>query len=299
MGIVTCERAKGYPKSKRRLEGRGNLAQIKRTHSDRYEIMCDSDGDMGDFIIDALPVQVGDLFTENNGGVACVVEINLDRDRDVRKRWIADVSYEELSDDQKDKAGGQDDKAPDELTPEWSWSSETITRMVTHDANGELYGSSAGELYGREIQIAIPVLKIERYELSFDPSTIVDYVNHVNSGEFWGVEAGAVLMAAIEDRKDTHVIYGGQYYRKVGYTLKFAVPHIDEVLEGWDDILVDQGTYYKDSNDNFVHFKSGGSETTGKLDGTGHKISNQDDTFIFNRKPFPSADFSALDLGPF
>jgi hypothetical protein len=281
------------------MEGRGSLAQIKRSHSDRYQIITDNESVMGDFIIDALPVQVGDLFPENNGGTACIVEISIDRDVAARLKWYADVSYEEVSDDQGAGSGGQTGTPPDQLLPEWSWSSETITRTVVNDSNGDFYGSSAGEPYGREIQIAIPVLKIERYELSFDPSTIVAYVNHVNESEFWGVEDGAVLMSAIEDRKDTHVIYGGKYYRKVSYTLKFAVPFIDQVLQGWDDLLVDQGTYYKDSNNNLVHFKAGGSETTGLLDGQGHKNPDPDYAYIFSRKPFPSADFSALNLGPY
>ncbi len=299
MGIVSCERAKGYPKSRRRLEGRGNLAQIKRSHTDRYLIITNSENDMGDFIIDALPVQVGDGFAENNGGVAYVVEISIDRDVSARLKWTADVTYEELADDQGSSSGGQTETAPDQLTPEWSWSSETITRAVVNDSNGDFYGSSAGEPYGREIQIALPVLKIERYEPSFDPATIVAYVNHVNDSEFWGVEAGAVLMSAIEDRKDTHVIYGGKYYRKVSYTLKFAVPFIDQVLQGWDDLLVDQGTYYKDSNGTLTHFKVSGSETTGLLDGQGYKNTDPEVAYIFARKPFPEADFSALNLGPY
>jgi len=295
MGILSCSRSKGYPKTKRSLEGRGTLAQIKTSHRDRYEIEVDSDNDIADIILDDLPFAVGESFDTGNTDIPTILtEISLDRDVQVRRRWIADLSFEELAISETPESGSP----PDSLIPEWSWSAETIDKDWFIDADGNQIATSAGEQIALAMPLAIPVLTIERYEASFDPSVIIDYMNHRNSSPFWGADEDQVICAAIEDRKDTHVVFGGQFYRKVRYVFKFAVPFIEEVLEGWTDVLIDRGTFYKDSNGNKLHFKVGAGETTGNLDGHGGKATDGQ-YFVQRVNRFPPADFNDLYLGPF
>jgi hypothetical protein len=185
------------------------------------------------------------------------------------------------------------------LLPEWSWSAETITKAVLYDSEGNFLGSSAGEPFATEIPFTQPVLTIERYESWFDPSTIINFVNHVNSQPIWGGATGEVLCSHIEDRKDTHVVWGQQYYRKVRYVFKFAVPAVPEVIQGHDLLFVDQGTFYRDSNGNKVHFKAGGSDTTGLLNGHARQYTPAfaGDVILFSRAMYPKVNFNLLGFG--
>lgn len=288
-------REPGYPTTVRELVGRGTLAQIKTTHKDRFIVMVTSDDDIADIILGYLPFKVGQSFLNPNGNTdapTLLTRMQLNRDRQARRKWYLDMDFEEGVQDETPSSGNGSITPPDLLVPEVSWSSETVTKACLYDVNGDFLGSSAGEPYGIELPFAMPILTIDRYESWFDPSVIVDYVNHVNSTPFFGAGLREALCVSIEDRKDTHVVFGGQYYRKVKYVFKFAVPAIPEVIQGHDLILVDRGTYFYDSSGNAVHFKAGGSDTTGNLDGSGGAFGTN--VWLFARQMYPLANFNAL-----
>lgn len=298
MAVTSVGRAKGYPETTVELVGRGTQAQVKVTHQDRYEILCDSDSDLGVLLIEEAGFSIFDVFEQLTGFAdPCIVKMKLTRDRDNRRKWYLDVSYEEIDDETRDNK----DTAPDELEPEWSWTFETVDKVLTNDVDtGDPVTNTAGEVIDMVAPVVIPVLTIERYQESFDPNDILNYVNHRNASAFWGADPGTALLAGIEDRKDTHVVYANRYYRKVRYVVKFMLPFIPNVQEGWTDLVLNRGTYYIDSNGNKIHFKAGGSEITGDLLENGDKLPDDAAFWVFVRvNRFPEAELNDLELGPF
>lgn len=204
-----------------------------------------------------------------------------------RAQFASGVSQE----DQNDAA-----IPPEFRTPKWAWSVELVEEPLIEDAQEADKGivNSVGEPLFTTTLVPIPVLTISRYESSFDPQTILDYVGKVNAAEFWGAAAGKAWMAGINDREET---VDGRRLRFVEYAIKFRTDN-----QGWKAKLLDQGTYYSDGV-SFVRFTDDyGNPTTGNLDGTrsfeGERAAFAETKFLeYNR--YAEADFSALNLGPY
>lgn len=186
---------------------------------------------------------------------------------------------------------------PWNLDPEWSWSCEQQEEPLLYDAVTEdAILNSAGEpLPPISRQIAIPVLTIKRAEASFSGSTILDYVNHVNSGTFWGAPAYTALMADISATQANHEGVG---YWEVTYQIKFNLL----VTAGWRARLLDHGTYYWSGAARGVGRKvpfgdDAFQQVLGNLDGNGYRNDTTTPEFVvYNR--YETADFSTLSLGP-
>ena len=215
-----------------------------------------------------------------------------------------------------------DDLPPEDRTPEWKWTSETrqirvdVARAKTFLDNSNnlvtendkpIINAANDPLLGVTMPVAVPVLTISRYQTEFDPDTILDYVNHVNSAEFYGAGAGIALMAGITDRP---VKIEGRALRFVEYVVKFMIldpvklgPTGDEVVQGWSAILLEQGPNYI----------SDAGVKTAALDGAGNRtwvnIDPEDGGLADDLNPagaryvrweyLPEADFTQLNLGPF
>jgi hypothetical protein len=304
MTVISYGREPGYPKTTRRLEGQPPSRKVVTRHRDRRLIIVDNENDFGEVILSQLPFQIGDAFDFLGLDPPLLSGIDLERSKESRNQWYLDLDYEPLSDEDKNR---DENTPPDQRQPEWYWDFEIVERPFTRDVDTDkLVASSAGEVIEMVTQYAIPILHIERHQLDFDPNTITDYVNHRNSADFWGVSPGDVLMAGISDRKDTQMIWNGTYFRKVSYVLKFAIPFIPDVQEGWTELLCDAGTYYYDidTDDRLQFIDRHGNAITGRLDGAGFPLSDYETDpnappviLRFNR--FPEADFNELDLGPF
>lgn len=81
-----------------------------------------------------------------------------------------------------------------------------------------------------------PVLVIERYQLTFSPTTILAYVDHVNDDDFYGASAGQALMTRIAAKQ---VVEGNARYWQVTYRIRFAVQ-----ADGYQLFPLNQGTHY-------------------------------------------------------
>ena len=187
---------------------------------------------------------------------------------------------------------------PWNLAPEWSWSCEQQEEPLLFDAvdQDKSIVNSAGEpLPPISRQIAIPVLTIKRSESSFSGSTILDYVNHVNSSTFWGAPAHTALMADISASQATHE---GVKYWEVTYQIKFNLL----VTAGWRARLLDHGTYYWSGGSKGVGAKTpfgddAFQQVLGNLNGSGGQNVSATPAFVtYNR--YETANFGSLSLGP-
>lgn len=179
-------------------------------------------------------------------------------------------------------------------TQKESWSFETIEEPLLVDAqdNSEPIANSAGEaLPPVGVPVAIPVLTIRRTQQTFNPQTILDFVNHVNDATFRGAAAGQALMAGIQ--ADPAEIQGTSVWEVV-YSIKFKMDQY-----GWKLRLLDQGTYYWSgavgTSQRLPFGDDAFQQIIGNLDGSGGKNTTATPEFVeYNR--YDEADFSTLSL---
>lgn len=285
MAVTSFGRDRGYPKSDFVLNGK----RITETHTDRFKIQVDSESENGKTILAQLPYQIGVYLA---GTDARINSIKFERDPDARLLWYMNLGFTTEFDDEADE---DKDKPPDQRRPEWSWDFETLPRAMTVDVDGEHIASSAGDPIEHEGLIVIPVLTIERFQQTFDPDTIITYFNHTNESAFWGAPQGTALMAGIRDRKDSQEVYQGVAYRRVTYVVKFALPKIDDVLEGWKLLLVDHGWHKLDGGTK-KPILEGGARVSRNLDGSGGVLATGADPHILKFNVTQEADFDALGI---
>lgn len=290
MGIVSMGREPGYPKTSEKFEGK----RVNVTHRDRLKIQVDSESLLGEDLLNQIPYLIGDYFAN---GTARLISRELDRSAENRLLWFLDLGYDQKFDDQKEE---EKNKPPDERTPEWSWDFETIDLAFLKDVdNGNPVCNAVGEPIELTDEYVIPILHIERHKQTFDSDEILDYVNRRNTTAFWGAPAGTAVMGGIRDKKDEGEVFQGKAYRKVGYTIKFKIPFIADVVEGWKEIILNHGTFYIDVNtgnprsfaDDF------NNQITGNLTAFGTKAAAGELNYLkFNKKK--EAEFNDLKLGP-
>lgn len=288
MSVISYGREPGYPKSKFTVVKHN----VVTTHQDRYRVLVDNENDVGQQISLNLPFYPGQFFED--GSYSRLKELALSRDSKNRLLWYTDLSYEPMDDTEAE----DQNKPPDLRKAEWAWDFETQDLLWLRDCDtGEPLMNSADEPFEVTSPFPIPVLTIEKFQESFDPSTIVEYVCTRNSEEFWGAPAGCALLSGIRDRRDTTVVWNGQAYRRVTYTIKFRVPSIPGVIDGWKEYIMDRGTFYFDSSQNKQNFTTQtGGNITGNLDGHGGKLDDGDEPHFLEFNQFPEKDFADLGI---
>lgn len=187
----------------------------------------------------------------------------------------------------------QGDQFPWDRLPTWSWSTEMIDEPLLCDAQDEdtaIWNSAGEPMIGVSRPVAVPVLTISRYELVFNPTTILDYTNKVNETAFWGADAGKVLLCGIEANQE---ILDDWRVWKVTYTLKFKMDSY-----GWLLRVLDQGTYYYDDEGQRTPFGDKAmQQILGNLDGQGNRNETSVPEFMsYNR--YDESDLNDLKLGP-
>jgi hypothetical protein len=208
--------------------------------------------------------------------------------------WEAEFEYDVRADPQ------QPDQDPANLLAVYDWESETATLVVdTDQVTGDPIVNAVGERFFPEIDMPIPVLVYERFELNFSPTTILNYVGHTNELEFWGAPPDCALMKPITTRD--HPIKG-QRWKKVTYRIAFN-PLKNDAGEnvGWTYNPLHQGTKFLPAagaaiGDAKPFQEAHGGHTTGNLneDGTANEFG---ETYLhFNTRP--QADYDALNLVP-
>lgn len=196
-----------------------------------------------------------------------------------------------------DSTTKQDDEQaekPEDRTPEWDWSYETIQQQLLSDKlDGKPIENSAFEPIFLDTDVPISILTITRFKETFDRNEIFDYVGKVNSMPFWDAAPRTVLMAGITDRRSDTRATDGTEYRLVTYTLKF---HPDP--DGWILKVLDQGTKYFENFVEKTFVDDNQNPTVGKLDGNGGALADGANDVYLEFSPHDEADFTALDLGP-
>lgn len=298
----------------------------KRTKSRVYSVTyyiqgSSSEGPPSILVTTGLP-RIGSYLTvnsESDTSARCINRRIAEHDTNTNI-WAVECSFDTKVTVSEDSGDQQD---PTDLTPEWSWSFETIDKVLEKDPiSSKPIINTAGEKLFLVSPIAIPILTIERYETFFDPDVILAYVNHTNSSTFWGAAEGQALMAGIDDNPED---VDGVTYRKVKYVIKFNITEY-----GWAELVLNQGSKHrvlnpfedKDAQSDaskqfFAALDRTGSPTTVILDKDGYRLGagpssdavapdyapvEEDPTLEnggylkFDR--FPSANFNTLVLGP-
>ena len=186
------------------------------------------------------------------------------------------------------------DTAPEDRTPEWSWSYETKEVALIKDAIAvpdKAILNAAKEPLFATTQKPIAVLTISRYQTSFDEQTIFDYVGKKNSAVFWGSAIHTAMMAGIND---SPVEIDGRKLRRVEYVIKFD-------QDGWEIELLNHGTRYDNDppNEDWRAFEDKpGNATTGNLKLDGGKLAPGGNPTFLTFDAQPEANLNDLDLGP-
>src|SRR5690606_29358295 len=96
-------------------------------------------------------------------------------------------------DSQLDPRETDENQRPENRTPDWEWDYEEQDEHLEKDAvTGVPVINAVKEPLLLEGPVLIAVLRIERWELHYDESIALNYINHVNSAEFWGAPAKTV-----------------------------------------------------------------------------------------------------------
>jgi hypothetical protein len=208
--------------------------------------------------------------------------------------YQATVIFDNESTTEEDEQESQ--IAPEFRTPKWEWSHETVEEALLYDAldANQPIVNSVGEPLFISAPVAIPVLTITRWQTSFSPTVILNYVNRTNSDEFWGAAVGQALLAGVSDRED---VVDGRRLRLVTYTIKFRMDQY-----GWKARLLDHSTWYWDNTLNrYQRFTDdAGNPITGNLNGSKDGFGLRSDTAVFlEYSRFAEATFGDLNLGPY
>lgn len=263
--------------------------RIDTTHQATYVVWMDSESARENLVASVSGVPYIGMPSPIISGAVCVSR----RINEAGPRiWEVEAEFSQQYDTEPEEAD------PWDLAAEWSWSCEQQEEPLLYDAvdNTKAIVNSAGEpLPPISRQIAIPVLTIKRAEETFSGSTLLDYVNKVNSSTFWGAPAYTALMADISASQTSHE---GVKYWEVTYQIKFNLL----ITAGWRARLLDHGTYYWSGAAINVGSKipfgdDAFQQVLGNLDGNAYRNLTGTPAFVtYNR--YETANFGSLSLGP-
>lgn len=290
MAILSIGIEPGYPETSRQLQS----SRVVRTTKYRLKVITDDAEETGvaleEAIFNAYPqwlpgTDLGSGFT--------IRGTSLKRSAANRTLHFLDITGDDQVTDQEKQ---DKDKPPDQRRTEWSWDFETQEIALTVDVEGERLVNAVEDPFEVTTPVAIPVLTVTKQQRSFDPDTIINYVNHVNDARFWGAPKGAAFMAGIRDQKGE--TYKGVEYREVTYVIKFAIPDIPDVREGWKLLILNNGPNKIDQNtgEKVAAKDATGSKITVNLDESGLPLDTGADPVILRFKPFEEADFGDLGI---
>lgn len=309
--------------------------QVGRKFREIYPVLGDSVNDTDDIILGTTPGLPG--VGDTKRGCVCeavkATEINTAALQwEVEARWTSKPAG---------SLDGENQPPPDPVdwTPTWEWDGEMEDILVEVDpiSGKPLLNSSKEPILGTFPQ-PLPILRITRYQRTFDPNVNYQYVGRMNSAPFWGAPARTGLMLPIHDRGVTLKLPTypqGIKVREVTYSIKFRIIDLpgqpivfwsedfDSLSSyedlyvvasmGWRGIYLDSGTRHKihglseneasgqDVNA-YVPFKDKDQkDTTGNLDGFGFPLSTWGDDVppvYLGYNRCSETDFNDLQLGP-
>ena len=295
-------RTKGYPRGKADWDGK----RLVTTYEDMFELVADNEQEGPRTVIESLGIRVGEPFFDDEFAFAKTVGPAA-RNPEARLEWLVPVFYTSqfpLEDADEVLA----ETPPDQRRLKRRWTAETMNELFTHDAidTDKPFVSSSGEVIEATHDIKFPVLTVERYKETFDPSEILNYANHSNEDTFYGAPAKTALVTAIEAEEDAKEVFQGVLYDRVRYVVAFKIP-ITEQNKGWLMRVADMGTQHRDPDnpDEFIPYLSKESSADGvkshirgPLDGDGNRLPEGSPLVFLEFNEFKTATLANLLIGP-
>lgn len=283
----TYGREPGFPKTQQTADL--TTGKVVTTTEDEYKLVTSVTVDVSEDVLNALPIQ---LAYGSRLGSAGLRTRGIERDPKNRLQWHLKLHYSS----EIDEATSADQTKPPELRrAKYTWDFETRDILFSKDVdNGDPVVNAVGEPFELTTEFVIPILNIGRAQTVLSPNTIKNYVNHTNKDPFWGFPARTVCLAGIRDRENDDT-WNGIRIRWVDYVLKMIVPNIPNVIEGWKEIIMNRGSFYKEGGVNKV-FTVNGSRVIGKLTAAGGKLPDADPPVFLKFNRLKGADFGDLGI---
>lgn len=196
---------------------------------------------------------------------------------------------------------------PLDLDAEVRWGAEQEEEAMWKDVNGVAIQTKVGEEIPMTRPVVIPVLEIRRYEnFPFDPNTILEYTNTINSGVFWGAPAKHALLASIEcDYVDVE-LYDGvkKKFAQVSYRIKFKKSPDPDNDEPWKvrplhygNYCWEEGASMSDSNRKKKRITDkSGRPIQGNLDINGFLLGADAEPVFLAFDKYPEKNFNSLGI---
>lgn len=194
-----------------------------------------------------------------------------------------------------------ENRSPESQVPSVGWSGENIDEVITKELNGLPIVNTAGQKLLVTRPTAIPVLTIQRIEVfPFEPTTMLNYANKVNSSEFYGAPPGSALMLPMT--VDQTLIDNAKY-NDVTYRIKFKLEEFEGTLreDTWQPSILNEGQLVRSAAGEEAAMATDKNQRvkTVNLDVDGLKLDEGEDPLFIRFEIFESIDFNALSLGPF
>lgn len=251
-----------------------NSNKATRKFQVRSDDQTDDGPDLMDGSVAGLP-EYGDAHPKNANLFATRLEAA--QDSEAWWLWVITIKYEQP------QFNGEEQTPPLSRTARISYETEILMiaavadRNTTTGAVEDVVGSSAGEPFdpAPEEELEILIINVQRWEApGFSVATFYDYNGAVNSAAFtWGDQTIGVAEAKLRMRigpEETYINPADnttEAYREYNYQI--AVSPL-----GWDLVVLDRGTYYKDGS-NIKKFLDDFSEPyVGLLDGSGGALAS-------------------------
>lgn len=191
------------------------------------------------------------------------------------------------------KAFDPDDQVDNPLLrpSKWRWVTIRGETIGDEDEEGNAWTNSTGDPLDDPPPLNRNILRltVRRNEASYDPLLIYDYTDAVNNDTFLGFSKG-YAKATIEPSEPQHE--NGTLFYEMLYTFLFHP-------KKWDPYkILDAGHRYKNDDDEWVQANDGGIYHDRKvlLDGTGHRLDEDDDAVYLDRHPWKLRPYSILAI---
>jgi hypothetical protein len=226
------------------------------------------------------------------------------------RNWEVEIEYDTKR-DKKTQKDPKDDSSGNQTDPNDWWPKVSVTYEIsqkpcttsmqepTSQADGKpaFIGvvNSAGEPFDPPVMmdIATPVLTFELSKQAFNWLQVADYVNAVNSDNFWGAQPRQFKICQISTPglSSRSVNQQTVYYYPVTIEMKFK-------RETWDIDVLDAGTYYLDGGAKKAFLTAEGQPYIGRLDGAGAALgiaaADKFKTFrVYAERPFAALNLPA------
>lgn len=294
-------RVPGFPTGNFEWDGQ----RLIKTYDDQWWVQADNDAQGPNTIVTALSIPIGTPFFDDLQARAKKVG-PAKRTDEARLIWTVPIHYTTQFNEQD---ANDAEKRPDQRRLRKRWSFEAISVPFTKDAidtDVEVV-NAVDEPIEATTEFVIPVLTIERFEPGdFDPTTIINYVNHTNKVTFYGAPPKTALLSGIESEDDDSEgdVWQGQLFQRIRYVVKFKLP-ITEENKGWVERYVNVGTVYKGADGMLKPYMTDADPDVGKkeqivgpLAKDGTKLPPGEPLVILQFNKSPEVDLNALQLGP-